>query len=166
MNRHINSFITGLLLLAGSSQLHALPEDRRLPIDVFSEDYTQDVARGVMSYVGAAKITQGNLMIEAERIDVTFTDRNVTKIVAEGSPARLTDLPEEGADLIIAEGNKVEYLIEEDQVSVGGAARFSHQGSEITAEQIVFDLSEGAAVASGGVRHVIQPPKPESNEEE
>lgn len=162
----INTVIAGALCLAATTT-QALPEDRALPIDIFSEDYTQDVARGVMSYVGNARISQGSLLIQADRIDVTFVDRVAVKIVATGSPASLTDIPELDRGQLEAQGNRVEYLIDADQVTVEGDARFAHEGSEVTANQIVFDLSEAAAVATGGVRHVIQPPAaPEDTQEE
>jgi lipopolysaccharide export system protein LptA len=98
---------------------------------------------------------------------VTFVDRVAVKIVALGTPASLTDTPELERGQLEAQGNRVEYLIEADQVTVEGDARFAHEGSEVTANQIVFDLSEAAAVATGGVRHVIQPPAvPENTQEE
>jgi len=165
MNLINTAIFTALLTLSCATAI-ALPSDRVLPIDVYSEDYSQDVARGVMSYIGNARITQGNLVIQAARIDVTFVDRIVVKIVAEGSPASLVDIPELGRDLIEAEGNRVEYLVDEDQVTVVGDARFAHEGSEVTANQIIFDLSDAAAVATGGVRHVIQPPSTTDNNDD
>lgn len=154
------------LLAASSVSAIALPNDRDLPIQMYSDNYTQDVARGITSYIGNANIEQGALKIQADRIDVSFVDRQVVKVVAIGQPAVFVDQPDETRGEVLAQGNRVEFLVESNTVVVIGDAKFEHDGSQVSASEIEFDLDAAAATAKGGVRHVIQPPTAEADAEE
>ena len=156
--------ILAFVLLSPSSA-YGLSEDRERPIEMFSEDFAQDLARGITSYIGNAKIIQGALIIEAGRIDVFYEDGEVVRVLAIGPPATFEDTPTADVGAVYAQGNQVDYDLLTNIVVVTGEALFSNQGSEVSANRIEFDLERGAANASGGVRHVIQPPAQEAGED-
>ncbi len=158
---NLTKTLTLLLSFGISTTSLALPEDRDLPIAIDSEDFSQDNVRGISSYIGNASITQGHLEIRANRIDVEFEGQEVLRITAVGSPATFSDLPEENGESVYAQGNQVVYVIAKKMVHVIGDAKFENDGSEVSAQTIDFDLDAGAAQATGGVRHVIQPPESE-----
>jgi lipopolysaccharide export system protein LptA len=151
--------------LLSPSNAFGLPEDREKPIEMFSEDFAQDVVRGITSYIGNAKIMQGSLIIEAGRIDVFYEDGQVVRVLAIGPPSTFKDTPSEEVGAVYAQGNQVDYNLLTNIVVVTGEALFSNKGSEVSANVIEFDLERGAANATGGVRHVIQPPAQEADEE-
>ncbi|RMA79443.1 lipopolysaccharide transport periplasmic protein LptA [Umboniibacter marinipuniceus] len=166
MNLLVNATLLLLIcVFLSSANAHGLPEDRDKPIEMFSEDFSQDVARGITSYIGNAKIIQGSLIIEAGRIDVFYEDGEVVRVLAIGPPATFKDTPSSEVGEVYAQGNQVDYDLLTKLVVVTGEALFSNKGSEVSANRIEFDLERGAANASGGVRHVIQPPAQTPSEE-
>ncbi|WP_298634654.1 lipopolysaccharide transport periplasmic protein LptA [uncultured Umboniibacter sp.] len=166
----MNLLANAILLIAAfvlllPSNVHGLPEDRAKPIEMSSEDFAQDLARGITSYIGSAKITQGALIIEAGRIDVFYKDGKILRVVAIGPPATFRDNPSEEVGPVYAQGNQVDYDLLTNIVVVTGDALFSNNASEVSANSIEFDLERGAANASGSVRHVIQPPTEDTDED-
>ena len=171
MNRLANSarrLALTLCIALPASLAFALPDDRAKPIEIFSDGHSQDIARGITSYIGNARIMQGSLTIEAGRIDIYFEDGTAVRVLAIGPPAKFSDTPTTEVGEIYAQGNRVDYDVLKNTIVVTGEALFSNKGSEVAAGRIEFDLERGAANASGGVRHVIQPPatKPASETED
>lgn len=131
-----------------SSMAFALPEDRDLPITGKADTNTFDTGNGVSVLIGNVVIHQGELEILADEVTIeTDPETNdLTYMKAIGQPAKFTDIPEVGADLVEVTGATVEYYPQKNLIVTVGNAQISQSGNEARGEQIEYDTLTGQMV--------------------
>jgi len=151
-----------LCLLCFSATAIALPEDRKLMVNIDADDSDQDLARNVIIYSGNVTITQGQLKISADYVEVHTKDGEPTLLKAGGSPASFIDAPQKIGETISAQGNNVLYTLDEGAIKLTGEVKYrDFFGNEVSAPSINIDVASGRIKSSGGVHHTIVPPKNE-----
>ncbi len=139
---------------------HGLARDRQQPMDVEADD--GDVlltADGNAVLIGNVRITQGSLVIEADRATVEKKAGDFSRTVFEGSPARLQqDLDSGGTTRIRAQ--RIDYDMVADVVVLTGNVSVTQPEGELRGERIRYDLKtermEGGAPGSR-IRMRIEP---------
>ena len=156
--------ITAATLSSLAIPAHSLPDDRRQPIEIQSLEAIRDEGKAVTIYTGDVSITQGSIMIEADKVTVYSPNKKVSKIVCEGQPARYQQQPEPGSSLVIAEGNAIQYNLATDVILLLGSASLEQQEATLSGERIEYDLKQEVIRAKGGgdsgrerIRMVIPP---------
>ncbi|MBM4181174.1 MAG: lipopolysaccharide transport periplasmic protein LptA [Betaproteobacteria bacterium] len=173
MNARAESTILALLaLLAFSFPAWAERADRDKPIQIEADKLKVDDARKTSVYEGHVVLTQGTLMITAQRVDIRQDDQGMTSGEAQGKPAyfrqRMDAKPGAKADAAgeYVEGwaERIEYDGRGDKLKLVGQARLLRGEDELRGNLITYDGVTGHYQAQGGVggapgrvRAVIRP---------
>lgn len=163
---------TTSLLALGVSLLATLPAlaekaDRDRPVNIESDSLRVDDAKKVAIYEGNVVLTQGTLLLTADRLDVRQDDNGFTSSEAHGlsKPVYFRQKQESKDQYIEGVGNRIEYDAAKDIVKLIGSARVKRGDEEVRGNLIVYDAKTetyravGAAQegGSGRVRAVIKP---------
>lgn len=145
--------VKGLLLLGCFVVLNvqSLPEDRELPIRVVSKSLSYDRQSSSIFYEGDVIITQGNLILKGQKVEVIQHDQGgVHKIMAHGEPAYFKDIIEKEQPPTIATGQYMEYQSDKRILYIQGNAKVIRGEDQFMGHQIHYLLDESKLAATGG----------------
>lgn len=165
MKRLVELLLCGLLAAMGHGAALAEKADRSKPINVEADSVNVDDARRLAVYDGHVVMTQGTLMITADRIEVRQDARGVVSGVALGKPVYFRQKMDEGNEFAEGWAARIEYDGEGDKLRLLGQARLKRGADELRGEQITYDSAsaffQARGAAGGGtggrVRAVIRP---------
>jgi len=151
-----------LLLAALSPALWALPDDRSQPIEIEANQAMRDDARGLTVYEGDVVITQGSILIRADKVSIFGDGRQVTRVVGEGNPAHYEQVPEVGKAPVVARARTISYEVGSEKIILTRDASLRQEEATLTGERIEYDLLQEIIRAQGGddnqrIRMVIPP---------
>jgi lipopolysaccharide export system protein LptA len=138
-------------LLAGAPAL-AERADRDKPVNIESDSMTADEAKKTATFEGKVVLTQGSLVIRADRIVVRQDADGFQYGVATGSPASFRHKQDGTAGYIDGQASRIEYDAKADRVEFFNDARLRRDsGDDIRGEYISYDAkTERFAVKSRG----------------
>jgi len=148
--------------------------DREQPVNLEADRVELDDTRKEATFHGNVTLTQGTLMIKADKIIVKQDDSGFQYGIAYGKPAYFRQKREGFEDFIEGFSERLEYDGRADKVQMFTNARIQRGGDEVRGDYISYDatteffqvLGGGKTAATPGnpqgrVRAVIQPkPKP------
>jgi lipopolysaccharide export system protein LptA len=154
-------------LAAGS----ALAEraDRDKPINIESDSMISDEAKKVATFEGKVVLTQGSLIIRADRIVVRQDGDGFYHGVASGKPATFRHKRDGPGEYLDGEAFRIEYDNKLERVEFVNSARLRRDsGDDIRGDFISYDprtqrftvKSTGEAPGTDRVRATIMPKKP------
>jgi lipopolysaccharide export system protein LptA len=161
--------------LAGGPGL-AERADRTKPVTIEANSMIADEGKRLATFEGKVVLTQGSLVIRAERIVIRQDSEGFRQGVATGSPATFLHKREGLDEYICGEALRVEYDNKLDRVEFFDKARLRRDsGDDIRGDYISYDAAnERFAVKSGtgatGASHegrvsaTIMPKKPPATE--
>ena len=140
-HRHLHAILllTLLLLAAGAG---ALEGDRDQPIEIIADRALRDDMRGYTVYSGDVRLTQGSLVIEADKITLFHQDRSADRVVAVGEPARMQQVQNPGEEPMRARALRIIYLVEAERVQLREQARVEQDGAVVTGDSIDYLIPE------------------------
>jgi lipopolysaccharide export system protein LptA len=150
--------------------------DRDKPVTIESNSMIADEAKKVATFEGKVVLTQGSLIIRAERIVIRQDSDGFQHGVATGNPATFRHKREGIGEHICGEAFKIEYDNKIERVEFFNKARLSRDsGDDIRGDYISYDArNERFTVKSdtetlgtnreGRVSATIMPKKPAANE--
>ena len=98
------------LLAAAMTNAAALSTDREQPIEIEADTAEADDGRGVTIYTGDVVIVQGTMHINGDVVTIYFDgNQDITKVVAEGEPAKFKQQPDGSTDFQHAEAKTLEF---------------------------------------------------------
>jgi len=145
--------------------------DRDKPVNIEADSMTADEAKKVAIFDGKVVLTQGSMIIRADRIVVQQDSDGFQRGVATGSPATFRHKREGYGEYIDGQARKIEYDSKIERVEFFSDARLRRDsGDDIRGDYISYDArterftvkaDEGATGASsdGRVRATIMPKK-------
>jgi lipopolysaccharide export system protein LptA len=147
------------------TQAQARESDLDQPIEIAADRSEFDERAGRQILEGNVRITQGTMLISAERIEIALEDGSLAKIVGTGSPLRFEQDNESGERMRGA-ANRISYDAVNGSLVLEGKATLTQPGQSLASERIVFNgttqtvRAEGDAsgTASGRVQIRIEPP--------
>lgn len=158
-----------LILLIPASALAELA-DRDKPVNLEADTVTLDDASKVSTYQGNVQLTQGTLLIRADKLVVKEDSAGLQHGTAYGNPASFRQKREGVDEYIEGYGLRIEYDGRNDKVELFNQARMKRNQDEVRGNYISYDakteffqvLGGGKEAASPGkgkgrVRAVIQP---------
>jgi lipopolysaccharide export system protein LptA len=164
MKRTIDILLLCLGILAFIPAALAEKGDRDKPINVEADSVKVDDVKRVATYEGHVVLSQGTLMITADRIEVRQNDKGVVSGLATGSPVYFRQKMDASNEFAEGWAARVEYDSQGDKIKLMGQARLKRGIDELSGEQITYDSSTeffqakgGSSGASGRVRAVIRP---------
>lgn len=161
-------FLALALTLLGPGAAHAERADRLLPMVVESDGKqaaSVDLARKVTVINGNVSISQGSLLIRAERVEIREASPGRFVAQARGTPdqpSRFQQKRDRLDEVIQAEADRVEYDSAAERVRFSGNARLRvlRGGSvtdEASAAAIVYDQKADTLVFEGGAPTAAAP---------
>ena len=140
--------VVGLVLAFAGADVWALSTDREEPIEIEADAAERDDGRGVTIYTGDVIIIQGTLKILGDVVTIHFSeDQDITKVVAEGEPAKFEQLPDGDKEVQNAQAKTLEFHTGEDIIVLLGNAVTWQGESRMEAEKIVYDTRAGKVKA-------------------
>jgi len=139
---------TALLMLASlcaASLAWATPEDRNKPITGNANSTTLDANSGKTILLGQVVITQGALVIYADKVTIETEgeENRLSYLLAEGNPVRLYDQLEAGGETMEVQGLRVEFFPNDNKVISLGKAKVIQVGNQADGERIVYQTDSG-----------------------
>ncbi len=166
---------TALLLVTClfSSAVLALPDDRLQDLSIQADSAELDDLNGTTTYAGSVIVQQGSMKIRADRVVIYGRNDSYTKVVADGKPARMSQIPELGQEPVTAQANRLEYRITDETLFLIDNAAFKQEGTSLSGNRIEYDVKKavvkagGKAAAQGDNKRVkmVIPPKALSGNE-
>jgi lipopolysaccharide export system protein LptA len=181
MSRQIKSAAKwiGLAALLAASPLHAEKADREKPIQVEADRVSLDDLNKLSVFEGNVVLTQGTLLVKADKVTVRQDAEKAQYATALGRPLSFRQKRDGADDYIEGWAERLEYDGKRNQVELFQKARLKRNNDEIRGDYIFYDgvaetfrvgpaASDGAKSATsstpGRVRMVIQPKPATGNE--
>lgn len=165
MKRCAELLLAGLLLAAAPAW--AEKADRDKPVNVEADSLNVDDARKTAIYLGHVVLTQGTLMITADRIEIRQDDRGFNTGDATGKPVYFRQKMDGREDFAEGWADQVIYDARADKLRLIGQARLKRGEEELRGGLIVYDgatehyQAQGSVSGTPGrVRAVIRPKTP------
>ncbi len=159
--------LAGLLLLGGAAIAHAERADRDQPVNIESDRMSADDAKRTAVFEGRVVLTQGSLVIHADRIEVRQDRDGFQSAIATGNPVTFKQKREGANEYVEGEAERVEYDGKAEQVQLFNRAHLKRDsGDDVTGNYIAYNSkteqfsvrsARDAAEARGRVRAVIMP---------
>lgn len=128
-----------MLSIMLTNQLHALPDDRDQQIQIESTTAEYREEEGVAIYSGGVEMSQGSIALRAEKLTLYAEAGEVNKLIAEGE-AYYEQLPEPGAEKVVARGGIIEYRLSEDVITLNQNASLTQDGATLNGHLITYDV--------------------------
>lgn len=145
---------------------HAEKADRDKPVNLEADTVTLDDIRKVSVYQGNVILSQGTLMLRADRVQVTQTEGGLDQVVATGRPVAFRQKVDGRDEFIEGFANRIEYDSVKSQLELIGQAQLRRGSDELRGTQISYNANTefykvigqpDAKTPSGRVRAVIRP---------
>jgi len=164
MKRHTEIRFLFSLLLAASLPAWAEKADKDKPVNLESDSARMDDAQKLAIYEGHVVLTQGTLLITADRIDVRQDDQGFSNGEAVGKPVYFRQKMEGSDEYAEGWGNRLEYDARAEKLKLIGQARLKRGEDDLRGNLITYDgkseffQAQGSISGSPGrVRAVIRP---------
>lgn len=130
--------------------VHALPEDSKKPIEVEAYTVVIDERKGLSVYTGNAKVSQGSLMLSADKIELHNSQKEVTKVLAKGNKKKRAYYKQNQPNrsrFIEAKAVKIVYLIKKEFVQLRGRARLVQGFDTFSGGTLDYDIKNDKVIA-------------------
>lgn len=145
---------------------HAEKADRNKPINLEADTVTLDDIRKVSVYQGNVILSQGTLMLRADRVQVTQNAGGLDKVSATGRPVSFRQKLDGRDEFIEGFAERLEFDNVKSQLELIGQARLRRGSDELRGAQISYNADTefykvvgqpGAQTPAGRVRATIHP---------
>lgn len=147
-------------LLLAAPGVHAERTDKDKPVNLEADSLRVDDAKKVAVYEGHVVLTQGTLMLTADRIEVRQDDQGFSAGDASGKPAYFRQKMDSREEFAEGWAERIEYDSRAEKLRLTGQSRLKRGEEELRGNLITYDGKSGYYQAQGGtgrVRAVIRP---------
>ena len=126
----------------------ALESDREHPIRIQADAAIVDETKGSSVYKGNVIITQGTLEVTANEVEIFTAAGEVIQIIATTDKdsellAHYQQQINESMEMVVADAQKITYLIQEERLHLSGDARLKKVQDVFTGQLLSYDLAHG-----------------------
>jgi lipopolysaccharide export system protein LptA len=164
MKKHIEIGCLLCLSLAAGVPAWAEKADKNKPVNLEADSAHMDDNQKLAIYEGHVVLTQGTLMISADRIEVRQDDQGFSSGDATGKPVYFRQKTEGSNELAEGWSNRLEYDGRAEKMKLIGQAHLKRGEDDLRGNLITFDnnseqfQAQGSINGSPGrVRAVIRP---------
>ena len=130
--------------------------DEALELEADSASYNNKT--GIAIYRGNVKISQGDIILEGDIVEVHTVDNKITKLIATASPSRLTR--RDGQQMIAAEAQRIEYEMTQGIIDFLGKVKIKEADKLLTGDHAIYDVQKktvNMTKQENRVKLIIQP---------
>jgi len=155
-----------------ASPVRAEKADRDKPVNLEADSVTLDDIRKISVYEGNVVLSQGTMMLRANRVQVTQNANGLDKVVATGRPVAFRQKVDGRDEFIEGFAERIEYDSVNSQLELIGEAQLRRGSDELRGAQISYNANtefykvvgqSDAKTPAGRVRAVIRP-KPRTDQ--
>jgi len=170
LNIKLISQLVSLLLICWTAHSYAESSDRDKPLHLVSDSMTLDDSKQISTFEGHVELSQGTLLIVADKIVVVEDKQGYQHLTATGVPASFRQRTEGSDEYAEGFGERIEYDTRAEKVDFFKNARVKRGQDEVMGDYITYNSNteifeaRGKPTATGGkptgkdrVRAVIQP---------
>lgn len=139
-----------LLILPISAQ--ALQSDKDQPIDVEADGVDMNDSNGISIYKGNVVLTQGSIVIKADKVTVTQMGNGADKILAEGRPMTFRQETDGNKGTIKGQATKTEYHANSEIIYMIGNAVLIQGKDTFKSDRITYDRSQAVIKAGASAK--------------
>jgi len=168
-----NAVLWGLVFLVVISPGISRAEqgDRDKPVSIEADRLTVDDMKKESVFEGNVTVSQGTLMLKADKVVVRQDAGGFNYAYAYGKPAHFRQKRDESDEYVEGQGERLEYDGKADKMHVYTNAEIHKGADEVKGDYITYDATNGFYQVMGGpsvttplnpkgrVRATIQPPK-------
>lgn len=149
-----------------TSPAYAEKADRDKPVNLEADVVTIDDIRKVSVYQGNVILSQGTLMLRADRVQVTQNESGLETLSATGQPATFRQKLDGRDEFINGFASRIEYDSTNSQLEMIGQAQLRRGNDELRGARISYNANTefykvvgqpDAQTPAGRVRAVIRP---------
>ena len=154
------------------SPAYAEKADRDKPVNLEADTVTLDDVRKISVYQGNVVLSQGTMMLRADRVQVTQNAEGLDKLTATGRPVAFRQKVDGRDEFIEGFASRIEYDGVNSQLELIGQAQLRRGSDELRGAQISYNANTefykvvgqpDAQTPAGRVRAVIRP-KPRTDQ--
>lgn len=146
------AWLAGLLCLCLAHPSFAEKADRDKPIDLEADTVVVEDAKKTSTYQGNVILTQGTLIIRADKLVVKEDAQGFQSGTAYGNPANFRQKREGYNEYIEGFANRVEYDSKQDKVQLFTSARMKRNEDEVRGNYISYDAKTELFQVIGGAK--------------
>ena len=159
-------FLAGLCAALLAFPAHAEKADREKPVNLEADTVTLDDIKKVSVYQGNVIVSQGTMMLRADRVQVTQNANGLDKLSATGRPVAFRQKLDGRDEFIEGYADRIEYDSVNSQLEMIGQAQLRRGDDELRGAQISYNANTefykvvgqpDAKTPAGRVRAVIRP---------
>jgi len=151
--------------------LYAEQADRDKPVSIEADRLTVDDIKKESVFEGNVTVSQGTLLLKADKVVVRQDVGGFNYAYAYGKPAHFRQKRDESDEYVEGQGERLEYDGKADKMHVYTNAEIHKGADEVKGDYITYDATNGFYQVVGGpsvttplnpkgrVRATIQPPK-------
>jgi lipopolysaccharide export system protein LptA len=168
-----SAVVWGLISLVSilPGMLYAEQADRDKPVSIEADRLTVDDIKKESVFEGNVTVSQGTLLLKADKVVVRQDPGGFNYAYAYGKPAHFRQKRDESDEYVEGQGERLEYDGKADKMHVYTNAEIHKGADEVKGDYITYDATNGFYQVVGGpsvttplnpkgrVRATIQPPK-------
>ena len=139
-----------ILLSYCSLSVNALPGDAKKPIEIKAYTVIIDERKGLSTYTGNAEVVQGSLTLNAEKIQLFSSQKEVIKVIAKGDKNKLAHYKQNQPNqsrFIEATALNITYLIKKEFVHLKGKAHLVQGFDSFSGGTLDYDIKNDKVIA-------------------
>ena len=146
-----NKIILLAALIMTSFSALALKDDTNQPINIVSDNQSLDMEKSVVTFTDNVSITQGSILIKANKVIITRPPENSGKketVEAFGTPVTFHQKLDNGKP-VDGKANKVHYDLSTEFLTLTDNAELKQLDSKINGQIITYDVKKQQLKANG-----------------
>ena len=155
-----------LLFAAAVCLLSVLsPPVATAPLELEADEVKFDTKKGKSVYRGNVVITQGDLRLTGDVVEVFSSGGEISRVFSRAQPTTLRIDKDKNGESLFAEAQSIEYLVKEKRITLRGQVRVDSERRSLRGHAVIYLLESGEMFAAGGergrVRLIVDPQAPE-----
>ncbi|WBU56449.1 lipopolysaccharide transport periplasmic protein LptA [Paracoccus sediminicola] len=127
--------------------------DTGAPVEISADNFRVSQSAGSAEFSGNVLIAQGEMKLSAEKVVVDYAEGDNSRIESLEASGNVTLVNGEDA----AESQRAVYEVGSGNITLIGDVLLSQGQNVMSGDEVVVNLEDGTAQASGRVRSVLQP---------
>lgn len=142
----ISHVVSGIILLLSFSTIQAKESDYKQPVTVDSISQQAELNDNKVTFLEDVIITQGSIIIHADKVIVLRHAKGNDEMIATGNPATFYQVLDNGKP-VNAEAKELRYQLKDRLVTLTGKAELRQEDNKVNGDVIRYDIQKQQMMA-------------------